>query len=505
MKVPGLSKPALQRMLGFFLALFATITCTYLVPALQPFRPWVPSGSYVPFWNLVGRELLGEGKAMEAEAAEMRGLREKAEHSARSAEEPANLRPKSSVPIPVFPPLPEEKKQEPPSHYIEHSSALDHFYRKLTLVDLGIEDSIARASHWGDSVLGMDGITSEIRRRLQSRFGDAGHGFHLLDRYNPSYRQQGIEFEPGGGWSRCLVVSGCRRKENHFGYGGLIVQGNRGAAASFATTEEGFGGIASRFELWFARMENGGEFEIVVDGKDTVVVDTRGPELEDAWHEVRVEPGSHSFQVRAAGSGEVRGYGVVLENDGPGVVWDGMALIGGSTRGLRTQDPKHIENQVRRRDTDLLVFMFGGNDMQRNYVDLKESMEPYFEEFGDVIEHFRAGKPEASCLIMSVLDHGKRSGDHIASIPFAGELARAQGEVARRNGCAFFDTYEATGGEGTAARWYRSKPRLISADLGHPNPLGHKVIADLVVDAILYGYQEYREQNEGKPLEELAQ
>lgn len=504
MKVPGLSKAALRRMLGFSLALFATMGCTYLVPGLHSFRPWVPDGSYVPFWNLVGRELLGEGKVMEAEAAELRALREKAEHSANEAEEPASLPPKPDAPTPVFPPLPQEKKQEPPSHHIEHSSALDHFYRKLTLVDLGVQGSVVRASHWGDSVLGMDGITSEIRRRLQSRFGDAGHGFHLLDRYNPSYRQQGIEFEPGSGWFRCLVVSGCRRKETHFGYGGLIVQGSRGAVASFGTTKEGFGAVASRFELWFARLEKGGNFEILVDGKDTVIVDTQGPELQDAWHEVRVEPGSHSFQVRAAGGGEVRGYGVVLENDGPGLVWDGMALIGGSTRGLRTQDPKHIENQIRRRDTDLLVFMFGGNDMQRNHVDLKESMEPYFEEFGDVIQNFRAGKPEASCLVMSVLDHGKRSGDHIASIPFAGELARAQGEVARRNGCAFFDTYEATGGEGTVARWYRSKPRLISADLGHPNPLGHKVIADLFVDAVLHGYQEYREQNEGKPLEELA-
>lgn len=505
MKVPGLSEAALRRILGFSLALFAMVGSTYLVPGLHALRPWVPDGSYVPFWNVVGREILGEGKAMEAEAAELRALQEKAEHSARAAEGPASLREKAAAPAPVFPPLRKEQEREPPSHQIEHEDALDHFYRQLTLVDLGVQGSVVRASHWGDSVLGMDGITSEIRHRLQARFGDAGHGFHLLDRYNPSYRHQGIEFEPGGGWLRCFIVSGCDRKESHFGYGGLIVQANRGAAANFATTEEGFGGIASRFELWFARLERGGKFEIVVDGKATEVVDTRGSDLQDAWHEVRVEPGSHSFQVRAAGGGEVRGYGVVLENDGPGVVWDGMALIGGSSRGLRTQDPEHIKNQIRHRDTDLLVFMFGGNDMQRNHVDLKESMEPYFEEFGDVIERFRAGKPEASCLIMSVLDHGKRTNDHIASIPFAGELARAQGEVARRNGCAFFDTYEATGGEGTVARWYRAKPRLISADLGHPNSLGHKVIADLVVDAILHGYQEYRKQNVGEPLEELAE
>ena len=167
--------------------------------------------------------------------------------------------------------------------------------------------------------------------------------------------------------------------------------------------------------------------------------------------------------MHAAGRGEVRTYGVVLENDGPGVTWDGMALIGGSTRALRTQAPEHAASQIRHRDLDLIVFMFGGNDMGRKYADLSSSMDPYLEEYGDVISHFRAGKPELSCLVMTLTDHGERAADgRIVSRPFARKLSRAQAEVARRNGCAFFDTYQATGGEGTAARWARSQPRLIN-------------------------------------------
>jgi lysophospholipase L1-like esterase len=149
--------------------------------------------------------------------------------------------------------------------------------------------------------------------------------------------------------------------------------------------------------------------------------------------------------------------------------------------------------------------MFGGNDMQRNYVDLKESMQLYYDEYGDVIRHFRAGKPELSCLIMSVTDHGKRAADDsIVSIPFAEKLAKAQREVARQTRCGFFDTFEATGGRGMAARWYRSSPRLISPDFGHPNGLGHEVIAGLVANAILHGYEEYRARMAGKPLPEPA-
>ncbi len=502
---PAPDRRALLRLFGLVAGLLLAIGATYVIPALSSLRPWVPGGGYVPFWNLIGREWLGEGALLEREQAEVAKL---SRLTAVPAAPPASAAPRPAAPAPVdravFPPYSPATRVPAPEVRIEPSEALDPYYRRLTLVDLGVEGAVARASHWGDSVLGLDGITSRIRRRLQARFGDAGHGFHLVDRYNPSYQQQDVTFDPAGGWFHCFVVRGCKTTKYHFGYGGLAVNSPGGGISTFGTTREGFGSAVSRFELWFSRREKGGQFEILVDGKDAHVVDTRGPDLEDGWHEVRVTRGTHSFRLRALGRGAVHAYGVVLENDGPGVVWDGMALIGGSTRGLRTQDPDHIASQVRHRDPDLLVFLFGGNDMERNYVDLKESMQLYYDEFGDVLRHFRAGKPGLPCLIMSVMDHGKRTaGDWVVSRPFAKTLSRAQGEVARQNGCGFFDTYLAMGGEGSAGRWARANPRLLSPDLGHPTVFGYDVISGLVTDALLYGYEEYRARMAGKPLPEL--
>jgi hypothetical protein len=104
---------------------------------------------------------------------------------------------------------------------------------------------------------------------------------------------------------------------------------------------------------------------------------------------------------------------------------------------------------------------------------------------------------------MSLTDHGERTADDfIVSRDFAKQLADAQRTIARENGCAFFDTYEATGGKGTAARWQRAG--LMGPDLGHPTGAGHELIGGLVVNAILHAYGEYRVKMEGKPLPELT-
>jgi hypothetical protein len=128
-------------------------------------------------------------------------------------------------------------------------------------------------------------------------------------------------------------------------------------------------------------------------------------------------------------------------------------------------------------------------------------MQPYYDEYGEVVRKFRVGRPEASCLILSVIDHGERkTDDRIVTKSFVQPLVAAQREVARQNGCAFFDTFQAMGGEGTAARWYRSNPRMMAPDLGHPTGTGHEVLAGLIAHALLYDYDEFRLRMAGKPL-----
>src|SRR5262245_23141258 len=66
-----------------------------------------------------------------------------------------------------------------PTYAIEdESSAMDAFYTHLAATLR--KEEVTRILHYGDSLLTSDFISGTMRRRMQTKFGDAGHGFILL-------------------------------------------------------------------------------------------------------------------------------------------------------------------------------------------------------------------------------------------------------------------------------------------------------------------------------------
>jgi lysophospholipase L1-like esterase len=172
-----------------------------------------------------------------------------------------------------------------------------------------------------------------------------------------------------------------------------------------------------------------------------------------------------------------------------------MSQIGALTRRMLNFDPEHLHSQLRRRDPNLVVFMFGGNDMNT-----QGTMQKYREEYTAVIRLFRAAKQPMACLVMAPLDHGEREGSRIITRPIVTKIVDAQREVAKAEGCAFFDTYEAMGGDGSMGRWVRSNPALGSGDLSHLTHHGHKVVGGLLYRALVAGYVDYRKRMVGTPV-----
>lgn len=503
-----------RRPISGMITLVAAIIATYIVPPLSFARPWT-SEDPVLFWNLLGRGPWAQTE----ESEEDRGQVERAQALAQldAAHEPQPLvdkevvvAPPQEAGVPPYTAHADDAQATPHPLELPHPSALDSYFARLTRSDLGFAGQITRAVHWGDSVIANDNVTSTLRELMQARFGDSGHGFHLIAKPNASYRHRAIRFSDGEAWSRCYIINGCK-SDGHYGLGGTTVWSSGGARSKFGTaTDARNGQKMSRLEVWYAAEPRGGNVRVTLDGEHHVLQTTAEDGqtgIEDRVERYLLEDGPHEFELRAAGGGRVRLYGVVVERDVPGVVWDGMAQLGAFSSRMLNFDPTHIHRQIELRDPALLVFEFGGNDLL-----LKASqLVRYEEQYEQMIERFRgeappSGEPDERlpCLVISPVDHGQRTGARIESVPMMTAITDTQRRVANRQGCAFFDTWAAMGGKNAVARWRKAHPPLISGDLAHLTHAGQRALGTMIYLALMQQYKAYRGRIEGQPFAVLG-
>ena len=113
--------------------------------------------------------------------------------------------------------------------------ALQHFFAALNQTQNG--KGIVRISHYGDSPITGDMITSTVRRKLQLQFGDAGHGFVLLAKPWGWYQHLGVKHEASGWESDPMFIG---KGDHRFGFGGAsFTARSAGAIANFSAADEG--------------------------------------------------------------------------------------------------------------------------------------------------------------------------------------------------------------------------------------------------------------------------
>lgn len=371
--------------------------------------------------------------------------------------------------------------------------ALAPFFERLARTEADVPGAVTRVLHMGDSSIGLDGLPHAIRTRMQAQFGDAGPGFVLLDRYSANYRSSVVKIE-GDGWDVCYIAYLCK-KDGHYGLGGHAFRGRPGAYSRFRPPRAGaWSGGVSSVELWYAQTPGGGALRLRVDDGPAHEIETAADRLEDGWHRVEVTSGEHTIEVRAT-RGSTRAYGVVLENEGPGVVWDTVSMIGAFTKRLQGYDAAHIQEQIAHRNPDLLVLNYGGNDLRR-LVASSVTAEAYKREYATALAKLR-GRSSLPCLVVSVIDHG-RSGSYTVEPAHVDAMVQAQRELAFEQGCAFFDSVAAMGGAGSLRRWLKQNPRLAEPDLKHLNHRGRDLMGGYMFDALLGAFRRHQRRAGGR-------
>jgi len=384
---------------------------------------------------------------------------------------PASTRPITAFKHPILEP-----------NLIDEQDALRGFYLALWRTELGAPGAITRVLHYGDSPVTADSITADVRSLLQQHFGDAGHGFVLVAKPWAWYGHRGVDVQ-GKGW-RIAAATQVRAKDGFHGLGGVSFEGETGSSSHFELVED-----HSQIEIHFLRQPGGGTLTVEAEGQKLGQVDTDGPDKAPDYQTFPLSAGAREIDL-AVERGPVRLFGVSFERNAPGVIYNSLGLNGGQVQVVvRYFDKPQWTEELQHQHPDLVVINYGTNESI--YADYIERSYP--GELRQVIQYVKAAVPRASVLIMSPMDRGQRdSTSRITTVPTLPRLVEIQRQMASEMGCAFFNTFQAMGGEGTMARWYDSQPRLVSADFTHPLPAGARKVGVLLDQALESGYRQFK-------------
>jgi lysophospholipase L1-like esterase len=400
-----------------------------------------------------------------------------------------DFRPRDLPNVEPLPPMPQvttpagaRKRPIIEANLIDPHDNLRAFYLALWRTELGAPGAITRVLHYGDSPVTADSITADVRSLLQQHFGDAGHGFVLIAKPWAWYGHRGVEVK-GKGW-RINAATQVRARDGFHGLGGVSFEGDTGASSRLTLAED-----HAQMEIHFLRQPGGGALAVEANGQKLGDVETEGPAPQPAYRTFALSAGQREIDLWVE-RGPVRLFGVVFERNTPGVIYNSLGLNGGQVQVVvRYFDKPQWTEELQHQHPDLVVVNYGTNESI--YADYIERYYP--GELRQVIASVQAAVPRASVLIMSPMDRGQRdSNSRVTTVPTLPRLVEIQRKIAAEMGCAFFNTFQAMGGEGTMARWYDSTPRLVSADFTHPLPAGARKVGVLLDQALESGYRQFK-------------
>jgi lysophospholipase L1-like esterase len=363
--------------------------------------------------------------------------------------------------------------------------ALAHFHAALAKLAAGQdEDGKVRVLVYGASHTQADVYPGYLRAYLQARFGNGGQGFVSLVKVNRWFRYSDWYIDESKGWKCEHAQRSSSRKDGYYGLlgacGSTTSKRDKTTLVPRASTV-----TASHYELWYLAQPGGGRLDLFVDGVKQGTVDTGAKQFGPGYYEFKVDPGSHSVEVRAKGDGEIRLFGLVAESEGPGVVVDTLGIAGTRAANMLKWDQAIWTDNLQRRDPDLVILAYGTNEA----TDEDQSIERYRKDLREVLTRIRAASPDASCLLLGPGDFPREiEADVWVPRPRVSEIVAVQREVAYELGCGFWDALAFMGGVNSMHTWATSSPQMASRDHIHLTKRGYVRMGMAVTDAMMASF-----------------
>lgn len=367
--------------------------------------------------------------------------------------------------------------KQPVPEIVDPTGSLAPFYDKLARLERKSATKRLRIGMYGDSNLTSDFISGHLRRVLQTRWGDAGHGWISLSRPWGSYRHEDVS--TGGMWNlfKQWAPTTHVAPDKQYGFANMAAETNEVGAAGWAGTTKSekavVGKAVTHFELHYLKQKNGGSFRVELDKKEVRVVQTKA---DSGWElgveDFDVEEGAHEIRVFARGDGKVRILGTSLDRTPatfdpakPGVQLDSLGAGALNYERLTWVAKDTRKAGLQKRDYDLVILWLGMNVM------FVPPNAGYAKSF---LADLKDALPATPILILSPPDT-VREGE-TKSDPRIVQVTDQMRQVALDTNVAFWDFREAMGGDGASVGF--TKRGLTGEDHIHFGVEGSRLMGD---------------------------
>jgi lysophospholipase L1-like esterase len=391
---------------------------------------------------------------------------------------------------------------------------LNAFFRGLQQTDR----HLFRILHYGDSQIEGDRITAALRRKMQDRFGGCGMG--LIPVSDPLGNRTSLIIKSDGTWIRYKAFGPdfSRRAANRHGVLGSYFKMNFVYSIPDTTEKEENDTVPKRIYLtrkWqtstlnlyrsslaFPRENRFQSIKMLYHAPESSF-DLTLKASRDTLEKIKIERDTltdfsvyeHSFAqtfntlrltIGAKKSPEL--YALALDCK-TGIALDNMPFRGSSGVEFTRMNTNLLRQQMKMLQVKLIILQFGVNVVPY----ITKDYTFYENQFYGQLRLLRSLNPEVSVLVVGVSDMSRRVEGEFVSFPNVTKIRDAQRRAAFRAGCAFWDLYEAMGGENSMPSWVFNKPALANKDFTHFTPKGAVLVAEMLYKALMTEFEKFRE------------
>lgn len=329
-----------------------------------------------------------------------------------------------------------------------------------------------RIAFFGDSFIESDIVTADIREQLQGIFGGCGVGYMPLTSVAPGYRKSILHSFQN------FTTTSLIKNEPDVGISGYGFRARGNAKVSYQGT------------TYKKRLSGFSVVRLLYEGSTTGIssysINRQGP----VSLELNKQPGMQQTVIKndsihsvsfSFSSGTLL-YGIYLDCS-QGIAVDNFAIRGHTGMSLMNVPEKIYRETDKLIPYDLIVLQYGLNVVGAN----TSNYDIYKQKMLENIAYLKKKFPQAGFILMGVGDRGMRSGGDYVTMPGVFNLIPVQKEIANESQIAFWNTFQAMGGESSIEKLVSSQPPLAAKDYTHLTHEGGEIVATEFVKALLYG------------------